>query len=85
MQGLVSGDFCHQGRDTEIAQTFKIVAPYWHDHSLESSSDALSDGTISFSIHQLPGEICFFWIFLKNTPVLNELITFKLEIIDCLH
>jgi hypothetical protein len=27
-----------------------IVGTYWHDHSLESSWEALSDGSISFSI-----------------------------------
>jgi hypothetical protein len=43
------GDFCHQGRDTEIAQkNFKIFETYWHDHSLESSWGTLSDGEKMF-------------------------------------
>jgi hypothetical protein len=28
----------------------KIVKTYWHDHSLESSWGALSDGTVNISI-----------------------------------
>jgi hypothetical protein len=63
------GDFCYQGRDTEIAKKNNIVETYWHDHSLERSWGALSDGTISFSI-QFSGEECFFWIFLKETSVM---------------
>jgi hypothetical protein len=47
------GDFCHQGQEKEIAPKFKIVVTYWHDHSLESSWGAFSDGTISFSIQPL--------------------------------
>jgi hypothetical protein len=45
------GDFCQRRRDTEIApKIFKIVETYRHDHSLESSRRAFSDGIISFSI-----------------------------------
>jgi hypothetical protein len=53
-----ASDFCHQGWDTEIAQKFKIVETYWHNHSLESSSGALSDGAISFFIQSF-GEMHF--------------------------
>jgi hypothetical protein len=42
-----------KGRTQKLAQKFKIVKTYWHDHSLESSWKALSDGTISFSIQVL--------------------------------
>jgi hypothetical protein len=52
------GDFCHQGQDTEFAQN-KIVEKYWHDHSSESSWEAISDGTISFSIQSFLGENAF--------------------------
>jgi hypothetical protein len=31
----------------KLPKTSKIVETYWHDHSLESSWEALSDGTIS--------------------------------------
>jgi hypothetical protein len=33
----------------KLPNKFKIVKTYWHDHSLESSRGALSDGTISVS------------------------------------
>jgi hypothetical protein len=43
------GDFCHQGRGTQKScpKKCRIVETYWHDHSLESSWGALSDGTIT--------------------------------------
>jgi hypothetical protein len=47
-------------------QKVKIVETYWHDHLLESSWEALSDGTISFSVHPFSGKKIIFWIFLKN-------------------
>jgi uncharacterized membrane protein len=62
-----------KGGALKLPKRFKIVATYWHDHSLESSWDALSDGAISFSFHQFPEEKCIFWIFLKNTSFLKEL------------
>jgi hypothetical protein len=65
------GDFCHRGRDTEIAQKNLRLLHYWHDHSLESSQGAVSDGTISFSIHIL-GDWCVFWIFLKKSQSLKS-------------
>jgi hypothetical protein len=40
------GDFCHEGGTQKLPPKFKIVEAYWHDHSLESSWGALSDGTI---------------------------------------
>jgi hypothetical protein len=45
------GDFRRQGRDTEIAQNTKFVETHRHNHSLESSQVAHSDGTISLFIH----------------------------------
>jgi hypothetical protein len=59
------GDFCHQGRNSEIAP-FKIVGTYWHDHSLENCWGALSDGTVGFTI--FGGKY-----FSQETAVLNEL------------
>jgi hypothetical protein len=38
---------------------FKIVETYWHDHSLENSWGALSDGTIRFSIQPFSGGNAF--------------------------
>jgi hypothetical protein len=61
-------DFCHQGRDTKIAQKVKIVETYWHDHSLESSWEALYDGAISCSIQFiLGGKIHFLNFALKKS------------------
>jgi hypothetical protein len=55
------GDFCHQGRDTEI------VGTYWHDHSLESSWGALSEGTIYvFCFNNFQEENAFSDFFLKK-------------------
>jgi hypothetical protein len=65
------GDFCHQEQDTEIANKFKIVETYRHDHSLESSWGALSDGTI-FAIQIFSWEKCIFWNFLKNFSQLKS-------------
>jgi hypothetical protein len=48
-------DLCH----TEIAKKIKIVETYRHDHALEMSWGALSDGTITFSIQLFPGENAF--------------------------
>jgi hypothetical protein len=58
------GDF----RTQKLPKTFKIVKTYmyWHDHSLESSWGALSDGTISFQpFNNFRGK-SIFWIFLKK-------------------
>jgi hypothetical protein len=63
------GEFCRQGQDTEIAQT-KIVKTYWHDHSVESSWGALSDGTISFPIQPFSG--MHFLKFFKKPPSLKS-------------
>jgi hypothetical protein len=60
------GDFCHQGRDTEIAKKCNIVRTYWHGHSLESTWGALSDGTINFSIQPFFGENAISIFFSKN-------------------
>jgi hypothetical protein len=38
------------GRSQKLPQKFKIIETYWHDHSLESAWEALSDSPISFSI-----------------------------------
>jgi hypothetical protein len=46
----------------KLAKKIKIVETYWHDHSLESSGVALSDGTISSSIQPFSGEKCIFRI-----------------------
>jgi hypothetical protein len=43
----------------KLPENFKIVGTYWHDHSLESSWGALSDGTISFFIQPFSGENAF--------------------------
>jgi hypothetical protein len=43
-----------------LPKKFKIVKTYWHDHSLESSWGALSDGAISFLIQPFSGENAFF-------------------------
>jgi hypothetical protein len=51
------GKFCHQGLDTEIAQ--KIVKTYQHNHTLERSGLALSDGTIGFLIQPFFREMHF--------------------------
>jgi hypothetical protein len=56
----------HKGRTQKLPQKFKIVETYWHDHSLESSCGALSDGTIISSSQS-------FWIFLKKNLFLKEL------------
>jgi hypothetical protein len=46
---------------------FKIVWTYWHDHSLESSWGALSDGTIGFPIQLFfGGKIAFSEFFTKH-------------------
>jgi hypothetical protein len=45
-----------------LPKEFNIVETYWHDHSLESSWVALSDGTISFLIQWVSGK-CNFWNF----------------------
>jgi hypothetical protein len=61
-----------QGRDTEIAQAkdFKIVGTYWHNHSLESSWGALSDGTgtstIKFLINHFRWKNAFLKFSQKN-------------------
>jgi hypothetical protein len=53
-----------KGRTQKLPQTFKIVKTYGHDHSLRSSWGPLSDGSISFTIHQFlwewngPGSMC---------------------------
>jgi hypothetical protein len=52
---------------------FKIVETYWHDHSLEKSWGALSDGTIGFLIQPFVGKKFIFRIFLKKPSVLKEL------------
>jgi hypothetical protein len=36
-----------KGGTHKLPKKFKIIKTYWHDHSLESSWVALSDGTIS--------------------------------------
>jgi hypothetical protein len=63
------GDFCHQGQDTEIVQqNLRLVETYWHDHSLERSWGALSDGTISISGRKKS----IFCIFLKKPQSLKS-------------
>jgi hypothetical protein len=59
-----------KGGTQKLPQRFEFVETYWHDHSLESSWGALSDGTISLSIPPLSGEKCISWIFLQETSVL---------------
>jgi hypothetical protein len=56
----------------------KIVETYWHDHSLESSWGALSDGTICFSIQFQPFNSNFLG---KNADKINlGLVMFHSEI-----
>jgi hypothetical protein len=65
---MTDGDFCHQGRDTEFAQNILDCRNLltWPFMTLESSWwGALSDGTISLSIHPFSGG-GIFWIFLKK-------------------
>jgi hypothetical protein len=45
---------------------FKNVETYRHDHSLESTREALSDGAISFSTQFSWGNKSIFWILLKK-------------------
>jgi hypothetical protein len=40
-----------KGGTQKLPKQSKIVVTYWHDHSLESSWEALSDSTIIFSIY----------------------------------
>jgi hypothetical protein len=54
-----------KGGKQKLQKNIKIVKTYWHDHSLESSWGALSDGTISFFDSTILGK-CIFWIFLKK-------------------
>jgi hypothetical protein len=57
-------------RFPSFADSLKIVETYWHDHSLESSRRALSDGTIIFSIQPF---ICWFFSLKKSSlKELNE-------------
>jgi hypothetical protein len=51
---------------------FKIVGTYWHDHSLEHTWGALSNGTISFLIQLFWGGINFL-NFYKKTSTFIEL------------
>jgi hypothetical protein len=39
-----------KGGTQKLSKKINIVGTYWHDHSLESSWGALSDGTIVFPI-----------------------------------
>jgi hypothetical protein len=57
-----------KGGTQKLPQKIKIVETYWPDHSLESSSGALSDGTISFSIHSFSGEKFISWFFSLKKP-----------------
>jgi hypothetical protein len=45
-----------KGGTQKLAKQYKIVGTYWHDHSLERSWKALSDGTIICSIQPVFGE-----------------------------
>jgi hypothetical protein len=60
-----------KGGTQKLPQKFMIVETYWHDHSLESSWGALSDGTISSSIQPFLGEKCIFCI---KTSVVNRVV-----------
>jgi hypothetical protein len=57
-----------KGGKQKLPKIFKIAKTYWHDHLLESSCGALSDGTISFSIQSFLGEKCIFWIKKNKLP-----------------
>jgi hypothetical protein len=61
-----------KGGTQKLPQAFKIVETFWHDHSLESSWGALSDGTISFAIQLFSRGECIFWIFLKKSYSLKS-------------
>jgi hypothetical protein len=65
------GDSVTKGGTQKLLKYFKIVESYWHDHSLESSWKALSDGNISCSI-QFSGNKCNFCIFLKKSQSLKS-------------
>jgi hypothetical protein len=65
-----------KGGTQKLPQKNQIVESYWHDHSLESSSEALSDSTISFSINPFQGD-SIFWIFLKNLSLLIKELTLQ--------
>jgi hypothetical protein len=60
-----------QCRTQKLPKKLKIVETNWHDHSLESSLGALSDGTVSFSIQPFSGENAFSEFFSKNLEILN--------------
>jgi hypothetical protein len=57
-----------KGGTQKLIKQFNIVETYWHDHSLEKSKWALSDGTISLSFPPSSGDKLIFWFFLKKTP-----------------
>jgi hypothetical protein len=55
-----------KGRTEKLPKTVQIVETYCHDHSLESTWEALSDGTISFSILPSSGNAFSDFYFLKQ-------------------
>jgi hypothetical protein len=66
-------DFCHQEWHTEIDKKLKIFETYRHDHSLESSGEALSDVTMSFAINPFQGKKIYFLNFSKKPQSLMRL------------
>jgi hypothetical protein len=61
-----------KGRTQKLPKEIQIVKTYWHDHSLESSWVALSDGTITFSIQLFSGEKKKFLNFFQFTYFLGD-------------
>jgi hypothetical protein len=55
-----------KGGTQKMPKISKIVKRYWHDHSLESSWGALSDGTIYILLIQPFGENTFSEFFSKK-------------------
>jgi hypothetical protein len=55
-----------EGGTQKWPNKFKIVGPYWRDHSLESSWGALFDGTIKFFDSTIFRRNAFFELFSKN-------------------
>jgi hypothetical protein len=74
-------DFCHQGRDTEIAQ---IILRLSKPTDMNIFWKALSDGTISCSIQPMFGKSMHFLYFPKKISILKELIDITRRLIQSL-
>jgi hypothetical protein len=67
LQSLLKGQRTDGGWETKLPKIFKIVETYRHDHSLESSWGAHSDGIGLYPILSLWGE----WSFSSTIARLN--------------